>query len=306
MNRITSLNQAEYHQQRFNPKLLPDLVNAGPVSATILAEAADPLKFLKGIRKKATDDMQWGSAVDMLWLTPEDWDKHYCNLPADAPRKPSVAQRGAKKPSQATIDSIAWWDNWERNSIGKINVNDDMMANVRIARDMLDSHPMARFIWNCSQKQVVLQGDLPGNCLVEGAKAKCMMDLLPMSGEIEVDGKTIRLADCIVDLKQCHNVSEYGMKKAIRQFQYHMKTAWYRRLTAAWEGRIRPHTLLIFQNSYSPHDVHIRMISEEDNKDGAMICQERLNLLSHLDHRDTRNLIDTEIKTLTLNDWMKE
>lgn len=305
---LTNLNQIEYHQQRFNPRLLPDLVNAGPVSASILFESRNPLKFVLGMRKKQTADMSWGSKVDMLWLTPEEWEHHYCQLPQDAPRKPSVAQRNAKKPSQDTLDAIAWWDRWNTIAEGKSLIDPDEFEKVRKARDMLDAHPVASRIHAASDKQIVLGGDIPGPCLVPGAQCKVMLDLLPRqtcTDVIEVDGQLIPLNECIADLKQSHLVTEYGMKKAVSSFEYHMKMAWYRRIVEAWEGRPRPHTILIFQNKNAPHDVHVRLIDSADMEYGARLAQTRLDRLSQLNHRDIRPLFDSEVRTLSLSDWMK-
>ena len=306
IQKINNKDQNLYHQQRFNPKLLPDLVNAGPVSASILFEARNPIKFLKGMRKKKTEDMQWGSMVDMLWLTPKDWENHFCELPEDAPKKPSIVQLNAKKPSQATIDAIAWWDIWNKNNIGKSVITKEVLYTVREARDMLDAHPIAREIWENSDKQTIFQGVIPEPCSVKNVQAKAMLDLLPRTGKIEIENKIYPLDDCIVDLKQCHNVSEYGMKNAIMQFEYHMKMAWYRRIVQAYEQKTRPHTILIFQNKYPPHDVHVRIIDPKDMEDGARLVQQRLDSLSKLDHRDIRPLFDLEVKTISLTKWMRE
>lgn len=306
IEQIQSTNQALYHQRKFNPRLLPDLANAGPVSASILYAARDPMRFAQGVSKKKTDDMAWGSMVDMLWLTPQDWDRYFTILPADAPKKPSIAQRRAAKPSKATVDAIAWWDRWEAVSNGKMLIDDETLQAVRAARNMLDAHPTSRHIWENSEKQIILAGDLPGLSPVPNVKAKCMMDLLPMSGEIEIDSINYDLRDCLVDLKQCHRVDEYGMKKAIAQFEYHMKMAWYQRLTAAWEGRVRPHVILIFQNSRPPHDVHVRKLDPRDVEYGGIIAQQRLDMMARLDHRDLRPFYDVGIKEISLAKWMKE
>ena len=65
---------------------------------------------------ESTPAMQRGTATHaMLFGT-----VRVMTAPEDAPRKPSSVQRNAKKPSPATIDAIAWWDAFERESAGAI------------------------------------------------------------------------------------------------------------------------------------------------------------------------------------------
>ena len=308
MKQIENSTQAQYHQARFNPKMLPDLANAGPVSASILHDARVPMKFLMAKEKATTTDMEWGSMVDVLWLTPNEWEQHFATLPDKRPRKPTIAQRAAYEKGTAkpkTVEGIDWWDAWEKKTIGKTTVDKVLLEEVRVARSMLELHPIAQFIWMKSEKQVILVGELPGNCLVSGAKAKCMMDLLPMEGEITIEGQTVNLSECVVDLKQCHDCSEYGMRNAMRRFEYHMKMAWYRRCINAWQpGRV--HGVLIFQHSNPPYDVHVRLIDPEDMRLGDSLVQQRLDAMCGYDHRDMRPLFDTEVTTLSLTNWMRE
>jgi len=297
----------DYHRLAFNPKLLPDLQAAGPVSASVLHDSRDPIKFLTERPKEQTPDMKWGSMVDCLWLTPESWDEYFVTLPENQPKRPSPVQlvayeKGTAK--QPTIDAVEFWRTWDSRARSRTLVTREELERVRIARNMLDAHPVARYIWEASEKQAIFIGDIPG-ARHQNAKGKAMLDILPMDGSISVGGTDLSLQNCIVDLKQCHNVSEYGMKQAIHRFEYHMRLNWYRRMAQSQEGFDRPHLVLIFQNSNPPHDVHIRVISDDDNRDGVVLCQQRLDRLSQLDHRDLRPLFDIDVKIISMAGWMK-
>ena len=309
ITRHNNYNQVAYHQQRFNPKKLPDLVEAGPISASILSHARDPLKMVLPEEEPPTESMAFGSMVDMLWLTPEDWDNYYIKLPSQAPKRPSAAQIKARDKgtaSQSSLDAIFFWDSWEAKSLGKTAYDSTLMEKVRKSVNMLSMHPQAQYIHDHSDKQIVLMGDIPGNCLQEGGKAKCMIDLLPRDGELETaDGKRLQLNECVVDLKTSHNVSEHGMRTAIHNFEYHMKMAWYVRMLQGAGETQRDKAVLIFQNSKHPRDVHVRLIDPEDLAAGAILAQQRLDHLCQLNSENIYPLFDNEFKIISRESWMK-
>ena len=256
-----------------------------------------------------TDSMTWGSMVDMLWLTPDDWDNYYIRLPAQAPKRPSAAQLKARDKgtaSESSLVAISFWENWERQALGKTTYDSTLMEKVRKSVNMLNMHPQAQYIYEHSDKQIVLQGDIPGNCLQEG-KAKCMIDLLPRDGELWTeDGTSLELNECVVDLKTSHNVSEHGMRTAIHTFEYFMKMAWYLRMLQAAGETQRDKAILIFQNSKHPRDVHVRIIDPEDLEAGAVLAQQRLDHLCQLNPENIYPLFDNEFKVISRESWMKK
>jgi exodeoxyribonuclease VIII len=68
-----------------------------------------------------TDAMRQGSLVDCLITCPEEFQQKYVVIPDDAPKKPTSTQLSAKKPSEATIEAIQFWDNFN-NSVGERDV----------------------------------------------------------------------------------------------------------------------------------------------------------------------------------------
>ena len=59
-----------------------------------------------------------GSLAHCATLEPLEFEKRYAVPPGDAPRRPTDLQRNAKKPSEATLEAIAWWDLWLAQSNG--------------------------------------------------------------------------------------------------------------------------------------------------------------------------------------------
>ena len=75
--------------------------------------------------QKETEALRVGKLVHMFVLEPERFTSSVICTPADAPKKPTAIQRAAKKPKPETLEAIAWWDNFEQVSTGKIVADED-------------------------------------------------------------------------------------------------------------------------------------------------------------------------------------
>jgi hypothetical protein len=64
-------------------------------------------------------------------------------LPEDAPKKPTKAQRDAKKPSPDTVEAIAWWDKFEANNKGREVLDKEEAAHIYGMRQSVLDHPIA-------------------------------------------------------------------------------------------------------------------------------------------------------------------
>jgi PDDEXK-like domain of unknown function (DUF3799) len=60
-----------------------------------------------------TEPMRQGSLVDCMITEPQHFAARYVVLPEDAPKRPTATQLKAKKPSEETCRSIAWWAEFE-------------------------------------------------------------------------------------------------------------------------------------------------------------------------------------------------
>jgi exodeoxyribonuclease VIII len=69
-----------------------------------------------------------GNLLHCALLEPAFFNQRYCVLPEDAPKKPSVTQWNAKKPSPESIAAMDWWTKWGDDNAGKTTISADQYA----------------------------------------------------------------------------------------------------------------------------------------------------------------------------------
>jgi len=287
------LTPEAYHLLRFDVSKLPDLASAGPVSASILTRSKDPLLFLLSGDKATTAAMEHGSLVDMLWTTPELFNSCYVVLPESAPQRPTDAMLAAKNPGASSIERQAWWADFDKRSAGLQVVTHFAYQDARAAVRMLDQNALAREIHAVSERQVALVGESP---IIPGTRAKCLFDLLPMSGPF---------VDASVDLKTTNDTDEHAMANILFRFEYHLKMAYYNLLAEAAGFGPRKRGVLIWQRSSFPFDVHVREIDPRDMEIGRMMAVNRVNALARLNAANLESHFDTALRTQSLADWQR-
>lgn len=291
--KIENVTPRQYHSRKFDASKLPDIAAAGPISASILSHSKNPLQFLFGRPIETTSSMEWGSLVDCMWTTPEEFNREYIITPSDAP-KDLRRFATAKKPSQDTLDSIRWWDDFEAKSAGKISISSEMHSEAKSAISMLRQNDLAMEMWEASKKQLALFGTSP---ILPEASAKALLDLLPMSGRFET---------AVVDLKTTNDISEYGIQKAIFTYEYHMKIAYYGLLAEAAGLGHRPRGITIFQSSKFPYEVKVREISPDDMMIGRQMAINRTHRLKEMNRLDIKKHIDNELKIINLPEYIRK
>ncbi len=294
MQRVNLL-PSQYHELRFDPALLPDVAAAGPVSASILSKSRDPLSFLLSAPNgdKSTAAMEWGNLIDTLWTQAGQFDQIYIVLPEDAPQRPTQAMLDAKTSSPASVERQRWWKDFDARAEGKQTVSAADYDAAKSALAMLNANSLAREIWEASDKQVALYGNNP---IMPGTKAKCLFDLLPLTGPFN---------DCIADLKSTNDTSEHGLEKTMRTFDYTVKLSFYGILAEAAGFGPRKRGILIWQKSSWPYDVHVREIDPVDMEIGRQVAINRCNALAKLDRRHLDRHYDTSLKISSLPDFAR-
>lgn len=295
------ISPKEYHETlRFDKTQLPNIEKAGFISGSVISMMRDPFKFLTSGDKKQTAPMEWGSMIDCMWLTPQDFDSSYVVTPKNAPSD-LRRFRDSKKPSQDTIDSIKWWDDFEKRNKDKIPISQATYEEAKKAIWMLENHKTARLIHENSEKQCCFSGP---NVLGLPGRAKGMMDLVP--------NINFEWENYVVDLKTTHDISDSGIRSTIYGFEYFMKMKLYieiineyERTSGSGDGK-RDGALMIFQESSAPYRVKMVEIPFHDLEIGADVICRRVRKMSEISFEKPMESIDYSVKTISMANWMRE
>lgn len=96
--------------------------------------------------EKQTDAMLKGSVIHCLILEPDEFDDRYVIEPENAPRKPSIAQINAKNPSDSTLESIAFWDDFNKNAKGREVVPRSIFKTAERVKEYTYKNPAIRYV----------------------------------------------------------------------------------------------------------------------------------------------------------------
>lgn len=224
-----------------------------------------------------------GQAIDTLSLEGEEsFGTRFSVVPMDAPKRPTAAQRAIaaggevdskgkpKKPSEAALRSVSFWDAWNAANKGKTALNSDQEALVKRCADALHSDEMFQMLMRGGKSQVTfrLQGENisiqcrpdrwceDGNELSKGLP--CILDVKSIA-EMEADQHEDQES-----LTPEDNHIEDHLPKHIGKFGYHRAAFFYRECVANVEGYkngYRPPFILCFVEKEEPHAVSCRPVS---------------------------------------------
>lgn len=167
-----------------------------------------------GFRQYRTEAMNIGTMVHLRVLEPERFAAETIMDPVDAPKRPTKAQREAKKPSEETIKAIDFWDDWERVNGQKTVLSVEDLAQINGVAAAIEAHPDAAALLANSTRE------------------------LAMFRTVQVDGQTVRIKgkadvignnDIIADIKTVErcNANAWDFGRSVEKWSYHMQAAWY-------------------------------------------------------------------------------
>lgn len=286
-----NLTPTSYHSLPFDVSRLPDVAAAGYVSASVLSKSRDVVRFLAGGFEKKTSCMSWGSLVDALWTQPDTFKDDYVVLPDDAPADLRRFS-DAKKPSQGTLESIAWWNGFEARNDGKEVVKEAEHKQVLQAVSMLNQHAVARDLLENSATQVALVGESP---FIPGTRAKCLIDLLP-------DGDGI-WGDAVVDLKTTNDIDDHALVNTAFKFDYLVKLGYYALLVEAAGLGVRDRFVIIWQSSSFPYEVKVRQFRKEEALVGKLVAGRRVLALTQMSAMRISRHYDLEVNEMHVPEW---
>lgn len=99
-------------------------------------------------KPEPTPAMVFGNAFHTYILENDKFKERYCAVPDDAPKRPTLAQWNAKKPSPETIVACDWWRGFNAENDGKITLSKDEHETLLRMSDAFNKHEPAMELLN--------------------------------------------------------------------------------------------------------------------------------------------------------------
>lgn len=167
---------------------------------------------------EASKALTFGKAFHCATLEPDVFRATYSVMPADAPRDLRYL-REAKKPSDATKQSIEWWDAWERDNAGRVFLS---ATDYDLAVAMAASLRALRLDFGSTRITVA---DLIGECETE-VTVRWIDEETGILCKLRADLWSEELAFA-ADLKSCLSAAREDFARAIARHRYHQQHATY-------------------------------------------------------------------------------
>lgn len=166
-----------------------------------------------------------GNLMHCAFLEPDAFQARYVTVPDEAPKKPSITQRNAKKPSDETIAAINWWDRFNLDNAGKQIITPDAYTLAWKQADSLRKIKAIRDLAAKGRPEVSAYWTDP----ITGLYCRVRPDWVAsfgQTGDILLDAKGV--GDARADV--------FGRVQAHRM-RYHVQDAYYSEGWAAASGR---------------------------------------------------------------------
>ncbi|MES2382580.1 MAG: PD-(D/E)XK nuclease-like domain-containing protein [Bacteroidota bacterium] len=156
-----------------------------------------------------TASMVFGQIIDILILTPDEYDRKFAIMPDDI-KKPTSSQLNAKKPSPETIIQVQKFTEWAEENRGKTWINSEDAELAKFLANKTFENPKAKELLSRITRT---QDKVSWSHRATG---------LPLIGYKDATADSF-----IMDLKSSNDGSPEGFTKAAFNFGYHLQVGSY-------------------------------------------------------------------------------
>lgn len=235
--------------------------------------------------------MNLGTATHTLVFEPHKWQDEITVIPADAPKKATLAQRNAKKPSEEAVASMAWWDKFDAETHGRalITAEEEVQARA-MAQAVLNHSEVAPLLKHPSAKaERSLMCVEKVNGIDISCKGRC--DLITMDNTV------------IVDLKTCEDASPEAFGKSFMSFGYWLQAVHYLKI-AQKAGLPTQRFIFIAVEKNPPYSVALYELDEQSLEKSIKIRERLLAVLADCIARNEFPAYSKGVTPLTLPPWI--
>ena len=240
---ITQINPSEYHSQLKLDRSDIFSPDSWLSKSAVYELYQNSLYKWRYFPRQYSDSpaMTWGSLVDCIITSPEDFDEQFVTNPYD-----SFRTKAAKEWKDATLDA------------GKQIITPELLEQANAAVAVLTKkHKYAAAMIEKSASQVVMMNRVQHPASERTVGIKGLVDLAP-------EGEPF-----LMDLKTTRDFTAGGFEKTIAKFGYHVQAGLYLSL---WNSinpdDQRDRFQIMWQDSSSPYEVAVTEIPQSDIADG--------------------------------------
>lgn len=226
--------------------------------------AACPSKWLAGFRSGATTETRWGSQLDCLVCSPEQFAVRYVRTPLTYPDKKS----GEAKDWNWNANFCKEW----RKEQGEVEcLTPETLTELEAAAFALRKDPQIQELLSVSQKQVLIEANYEDKTTGVIVKLKGAVDFAPSTGHTDY-------GRCLADLKTCANASQRAWAGEVNSYGLDMQAGLYLDIWTAATGEDRCEFRHVLQENFPPYQIGKRILSQEFLNIGRAKYQSALRL----------------------------
>jgi exodeoxyribonuclease VIII len=260
------------------------VVNCGALKA--LSKTAAHYRAWLAEEQTETPALAFGKALHCAVLEPELFERTYIVAREHPYSRVSDRLRNAKKPSQGTLDAIAYWDAWEREMGGKIEVSHDDAIALRGMQAAVFTHPIAGKLFTGGVAESTAIWTDPEHDLL----CKARMDYYVASRGL------------VIDLKSTEDASESGFARSVATYRYHVQHAHYASAFQSLGHELRAFLFVAVEKA-APYAVNVMCLDADAEARGMELRDRDMATLNRCLQTDTWPGYEPTIHRLALPRW---
>jgi hypothetical protein len=262
------------------------VVNNGALKLLASKTPAHYRAWVDATDEADTPALAFGRALHCAVLEPEVYAATYVQ-PVEHPyRRPTPAQRNAKKPSPETVAAVAYWDQWAMANAGKVEITAEDAARIEGMRQSILRDPLARKLLTGGVAEETIVWDDPRT----GLRCKARADYHTAERGV------------VADLKTCEDASEEGFRIAAARYSYHLQHAHYASAFQALGHELRAF-LFVAVEKEPPYAVAVHTLLPESEARGIALRDRAMDALDQCLRTDSWPAYEPRIHRIELPAW---
>ncbi|AZV94465.1 PD-(D/E)XK nuclease-like domain-containing protein [Pseudomonas sp. S 311-6] len=281
---LPDLDIDAYHRSAGISKTGLDRINRSP--ATFYALTLDPNRP----PEKERGGQLEGQLAHCAILEPGEFSKRYAVLPHDAPRRPTDAQRNAKKPSDDSQAAMDWWRAWEADNTGRLVITASQYEVAQRQAESVRRLPDIREALDAGQPEVSAFWRDPET----GVLCRCRPDWSHPAGESGV---------VLLDVKTYSDASPSEFRRQCARKRYYVQDAYYSDGYARASGLSVLAFVFVAVETEYPFQASAVMLDAVSRQQGADDARRNLNTYAECMRTGQWPGYSSGIETVSLPNW---